>query len=191
MKKQNKSIFFISLIAALVTVIVWDSFDLESATVRLESLSHQGIGYKSQAVELLDSEKEIFGQLDFNRRFYHTNNGSFIVTLIDGTKDRHAVHDPMYCFTGAGWEHSEIKNKASYKHIRLTKNKSSIEVIYYFSNSNEIYSTKQRYLFDCSLRRLSLGWSGKEPILVVIQSIENQSLNWHDIIKVLPELQSI
>ena len=39
-----------------------------------------------------------------SKRLYITAAGRFIVTAIDGSKQRQAVHDPAFCLQSSGWK---------------------------------------------------------------------------------------
>ena len=56
---------------------------------------------ESHDLPLTDGEKAIFTGVTMLKRLAIAGGDRAVVTVIDGTKNRHAVHDPVFCFRGA------------------------------------------------------------------------------------------
>ena len=57
------------------------------------------------------------------------------------------------------------------KHGRRT------EVIYWFSDGDEIHASISRYWLQATARRLTRGWLRDEPLLIMLQSYDDETLD--------------
>ena len=76
---------------------------LTGAEERLAAMQIRGDGFDSRGVALAATESKSLGAAIAVRRLYRFGEHRVLATVIDGTHNRHAIHDPLYCFTGAGW----------------------------------------------------------------------------------------
>jgi hypothetical protein len=115
-----------------------------------------------------------------------------IMVAIDGSRNRHAIHDPTFCFRGAGWVISkggEFPVPGGHaKLLTLRKEGRTIEVMYWMSDGRTRYGSALHYWWQTTLRRLTLGHSGEEPILFVLQPATGDSLDWQLLFQQFPEL---
>src|SRR5437868_13581801 len=82
----------------------WSVHPLEGAVDRLQEVPLVRGQFHGQDISLTDRERIVLGRVDLLHREYTSPFRSVYVTVIDGSKDRHAVHDPRYCLQGAGWK---------------------------------------------------------------------------------------
>ncbi|HPW67959.1 MAG TPA: exosortase-associated EpsI family protein [Deltaproteobacteria bacterium] len=120
------------------------------------------------------------------KRYYGFGADELVLIAIDGAGNRHAVHDPMYCFRGAGWR---IWNKTvapveggEALLLQLEKYGRIRETAYWFSNGRQRHISVMRYWFQATLRRITLGRSDKEPVLIMLQSVEDHPLNLGEVL---------
>lgn len=175
---------------ALWTVVVlaigcgtmWALYPLPDAGQRLERVPRSGAGFRSVDVTLTPTELQALGRVNLVHRNYDVSGQSFYATLIDGTKDRHAVHDPRYCFQGAGWtviaERKLALPGGEANWVRAMHGDREVQALFWFSDGAKRYTSVVRYWGQTTLRRMTLGHSGAEPVLVVLQSFGPQQPDW-------------
>ena len=186
MSTLSQRLLTIALFLAVTFGFIIELYDLPDAAVRVDKLRESGLGYSSCEIPLTASEVEIYDRARVIKRFYLFDSQRFILVVVDGTRNRHAVHDPLYCFKGAGWKilmEKEIKiegGKAMF--LRMSKNKLARETIYWFSDGSWRHDSTLMYFFQTTLRRLTLARSGPEPVMVILQSYGNRPANWGKIL---------
>ena len=174
-----------------------DFYPLPDAAARLETLSPGRLG----AVELTDypldpSEKVNFKNARAIKRLATVGTQHVFLLVADGTHDRHAIHDPEYCFRGAGWEIEEASRvvlpHGTGRFVRLRrKDGTTAEAVYWFTNGKNQFWSPQEYWWETSLRHLSCGRSGQEPVLVILSSADLPPANWDSLLKQCPALLSL
>ena len=68
--------------------------------------------------------------------------------------------------------------KSKFLSVQLKKNDRTAEAMFWFSDGTERHSSALRYWLQTTLRRLSLGRSGEEPLLVILQPLTGTALQW-------------
>jgi hypothetical protein len=159
----------------------------------MNALPLNGIGFIGQDLPLAPQEETFFKNVNVLKRLYSLKGQIFFVTALDGTHNRHVVHDPYYCFRGGGWEITSEK-KFPLPHgnaniVTITKGDARKTALYWFSNGSTEFTSPWKYWWDSTMRRLTLGWWGPEPILVMVQPLgDTEDVKWH---YVLQELQPL
>lgn len=170
------------LAGALAASLIWQFVPTSGAEQRLLQLPVRGPGFDSQAVALSAGEAKSLGQAIAVRRSYQLDGQQVLLSVIDGTCNRHAVHDPLYCFVGSGWrvtaeERIEVPGGAA-RRLQLAQGSRRGEVVYWFSDGRIRHSRIARYWWQTTLRRLSCGASGDEPVMVLLQSWSERPVDW-------------
>ena len=186
---------WVGLAAAATAGVAWETVPLRDARARLDALPSRGIAFASQEIPPGAVEKKIYGDARVLKRLYIAGRLRFAVTLVDGTYNRHAVHDPLYCFRGAGWEViGEVRVPlpgGEGKLVRLGRNGETAEALVWFTDGRRRHASALRYWGETTLRRLTLGASGEEPVLVVIQPVGAASLDAHALLEFVPSLAEL
>src|SRR5205823_6175223 len=111
----------------------------------------------SRELQLEPAESAIYGKARATKRLYQVGAQRFVIIVIDGTNNRHAVHDPLYCFRGAGWSMKDEEPfpipGGSAKLLRLTNGRDMREALHWFSDGAQRYSSSMRYWWQTTLRR--------------------------------------
>ncbi len=185
-------ILWIALAAAVVIGILWQFYPLENAKKRAEELPLHGAAFTGEDIPLNDFEKDFFGEAAVVKRLYRVGKNNYFITVIDGTTNRHVVHDPYYCFTGSGWtiDHETVLNLegGQITQLEISKGDERSHVIFWFSDSGHPYNSPWRYWWEATLRRLTLGKSGPEPVLTFVMLLDNQKPNWQQFAELFPQL---
>lgn len=185
MRSYSKSILLAFLIIAIVLGIVWEFNPLKTAEERLASIPSSGTHFAGKDIPLTESEKLALGAAHAMKRLYIYRGRQLIVTFTDGSNNRNAVHDPAYCFLGSGWQITSdssmrLENGVA-RLLSLQQGQQSTELAYWFSDGSQSYHSIIQYWMNTTLRRLTLGHSGDEPILILIRPVQPGSLNWDEI----------
>jgi hypothetical protein len=175
--------------------MLWQFYPLTDASSRLDRFPRKSGQMESHDLPLTAGEEAIFSGVTILKRLALVGDDHAVVTVIDGTKNRHAVHDPIYCFRGAGWEVSREEtvplDKGAARLVHLRQGKDVAEAMYWFSDGKEQFSRPILYWWKTALRRLTFGKSGMEPVLVIVTSAGDTLPHWPALIKSWPELQSL
>lgn len=196
MTESSKKILWIALGIAVVLGLIWQFFPLKNAQERLARIPLSGDHFVGENVPLTDFEEKFFKNVNVLKRIYRIEGVYYFVTALDGTDNRHVVHDPYYCFTGSGWDIKSEKNipikNGFAKEIIITKGAQEKAALFWFSNGKEDFTSPMRYWWDATLRRFTLGWSGEEPVLIMIQPLDSVTdVDWKKITTELAALSSL
>ncbi len=192
MNSRAQKILFAGLLLAGLLALAWDLVPLPDAQNRIANFPTAGLGFSSREMPLNETEKSIYGAARVVKRVYRANRQNFVVVIIDGAKNRHAVHDPAYCFRGAGWTISGGRPLAlpggAGKIMTLQKGGETREAVFWFSDGRARYSQVARCWWQTALRRLTFGASGPDPVLVLVQPVDSGSMDWEQLPTQLPGL---
>ena len=185
-KKFTVILLWVALGIVAAMTLLWEFIPLKTSKTRLESFPSRSFGFASREVPLSDGEKAIFGKADVLKRVYQVGGQRVVTQIVDGTNDRHAVHDPMHCFRGAGWElvrgvDLPVGGGAA-RQITLQRGSQSAEAMYWFSNGDSRHASAMRCWWQTSLRRMTFGHSGEEPLLIILQPLSGENLDWPKLI---------
>jgi hypothetical protein len=182
-RKNKENILWCIVACAMTLGLVWQFIRLPDGAERLAQLYPNGPGYSSTELSLTPQEKSFFNEINMIKRLYVIHKEKYFIYILDGTADRHAVHDPTYCFRGDGWKivsQKDIPIDKGYAGLyTLEKGNKKKQALLWFSDGKTRYSWPMHYWFAATLRRLTLGWSGQEPLLFVVQPL-NDDPKWLD-----------
>jgi hypothetical protein len=182
MTEHRTRSLLILVAVAIILGLVWDFYPLPDARERLQAIPLQGVGFSGTEVPLTDLERELMGDAQARKILYLVKGRRFMLTVLDGSRDRNAVHDPSYCFRGAGWSiegEGELPLPGGNgKIITMEKGGSHSSAALWFSTSDEIFASVPRYWFTTAVRRLTLGTSSSEPVLVIVRPLDGLPVNW-------------
>lgn len=178
---------------AVIMGALWGFYPLADARARLDRVPARGARFESADLPLSEMERTVFSRVSLLHRRYVLDGRPFYLTVIDGTRDRHVVHDPRYCFQGAGWQvTNEKKLPLAQGHatwLTTTQAGEEAQVVYWFTDGVHRHSSAPKYWWQTTLRRMTLGRAGAEPLLVVLQSSGAAQPNWtsavNDVIAIL------
>jgi hypothetical protein len=191
MKMPPKKLLWIVLAAAVALCVVWECVPLPDAGRRLDAFPTNSLYAQGQDLPLNPDEQRIFAAARVIKRAYVVGGQQVMVFVVDGSKDRHAVHNPQYCFQGGGWEVSGMQDISipggEAKMVRLNKKDKEVDAVYWVSDGRTRHASSSQYLWQTALRRLTFGASGEEPLLVVVQSPE-KGFRWNTFFERFPAI---
>ena len=143
---NKRNVFFFAS-AALIAAL-WQFGPLPDAGNRLDRFSavmkQGGSNFRAQPLPKTEAERAVYGAARVVKEAVAVRGEEpFRVTVIDGSRNRHAIHAPAYCFRGAGWQivaQSDLPLSA-------------------------------RFWMQTALRRMTRGHTGSEPVLVVLEPL--------------------
>jgi len=170
---MKNTLLAVILLLAITLSFVWPHLPIAQRPKLLETLPTQTWGLESKNLEPTETELRWLDGAEFIKRIYTYQGKRWILSATDGSTNRQAVHDPAYCFVGGGWS---VKDKqkvalAGGHATLLTLQKSSREkyALYWFSDGGSPFDSLPEYWARTTLRRLTRGLSGPEPILFLLQ----------------------
>ena len=192
---RSQKILFAGLVLATLLGVLWDVVPLPDAQGRVSRLATCGLGFTSRDVPLTPTEQSIFGSAQVCKRIFRVGREKFVVVIIDGTRNRHAVHDPAYCIRGAGWIIADQRLLAlpggTGKILSLRQGLETRAAVFWFSDGEHRHAQVARCWWQTALRRLTFGRTGPEPVLVLVQPLDGGRPDWEKLPTQLPELFEI
>ena len=195
MNPARRRFLWAFLAAVAILGAVWELCPLRDARARLNDLPKYGPGFTGRDIPLDGNEAHSFQGVSALKRLYQFRGHRFVLLVIDGSRNRHAVHDPVYCFRGAGRQ--TVKQQAipiaggEEKQLRLRKGQRETEAVCWFSDGSTRYSSALTYWCRTTMRRLTLGLAGEEPILVIMQPYGDRGVDWAGIMGGFEPLRSL
>lgn len=195
MKTGRSSVWvWAAIIVAVVTGAVWQFYPLKDASGRLEAFPLKGVWVTSEDVPLSEVEQNIYQSARVTKRVARVRGQIVVLTIIDGTRNRHAVHDPLFCFRGAGWDVLSEENMAvewgTARRVQLSRRGEPAEALYWFTDGENAFGSAKDYWWKTTLRRITLGQSGPEPVLVVLTPATDDPINWTRLLTHWPTLSA-
>lgn len=195
MNGQSKTLWIL-LGAAILIGLLWQFFPLPDAQKRMDGLPLAGPGFVGQDVPLNTFEESFFKDVNVLKRVYRVDGSNYFLTVLDGTHNRHVVHDPYYCFTGSGWQidHATqipIQNGTA-EQLFLSKGAQNKSALFWFADGKTNFNSTWKYWLAATWRRLTFGLSGQEPVLIMLQPLDNtKDVDWPQVLKALYPITSM
>ena len=195
MKFTPRNCLWLGLAAMVALSLLWDRFPARPGEKRLGNLPLDGLGFASRDLPLNEIEIQVYRHAETVKRLYQAGTQQFILTAIDGSRNRHAVHDPLYCFRGGGWHVAGEQILAvpggEARLLHLTRADRQTEVVFWFTNSRERHASAWHAWWLSLLHRLTLGQYGCETALVLLQPSIGDTPSWNSVFARCPFLFEI
>ena len=186
---KRRALWFALILAALLT-FVWPMIPVPSAAKRLAAIATSSPDFQSRQLEINATDRAFLGKAEAVQSLIAMRGGGrLVLTVIDGSRNRHAVHDPNYCFSGAGWQvhaHDVVKvPSGNATWLSLAKDAQSTEALWFFDDGKHQFVSPVEYWLATACRRATLGHSGAEPVLVSLRSLPGEPVNWDRVRQIL------
>ena len=195
MKLTSRNCLWLGLGTLVLVSLLWDRFSAQGAPDRWSALPTKGLGFSSRDLPLDATEAQIFGPAHTVKRLYQAGPQRFILTAVEGSRNRHAIHDPLYCFRGNGWQVTAERSVAvpggQARVLRLTRSGQRTEAVFWFTDGRERQDSAGRAWWLSLRRRLTFGRSGGQPALILLQPANDQAPNWNSVFAQCPFLFDI
>ena len=194
--KKQIGLVLALFIGALLLSLQGASDGLTDANARLAALPLNAAGFHSTDLPLSTAEVQVYRHIHVLKKLCAWHGEQAQLVCLDGTHDRHAVHDPRLCFRSARWEvlsESVVPHPAGgeMRRMRLRRDNREVETVYWWSTSAGRHASAMKYFIQSSLRRLTQGHSGDEPVLVLLQPVQAGQLDWDAWLSPQSPLQSL
>ncbi|MEZ5413290.1 MAG: exosortase-associated EpsI family protein [Opitutaceae bacterium] len=177
---------------ALVTGALWQYYPLADANGRLAALPERGLWMASEAIPVSETEEQIYRGAAVLKRLVAVRGQRVVMTVVDGSGNRHAVHDPLFCFRGAGWEVTGqaplALERGAARQVDLRRRGETAEAVYWFSDGTRAFDSAMEYWWRTTMRRVTLGASGAEPVLIMLTPVDERPVNWEALLAAWPEI---
>ncbi|MEO0793782.1 MAG: exosortase-associated EpsI family protein [Verrucomicrobiota bacterium] len=189
---QSRILWVISILGILLTLVV-EFLPQKDAVEQLLSIPTADRSFRSQETPLTDQERELLGDASAIKKVVYPHSGDpFLFSAIDGSRNRHAVHDPRYCFVGSGWkimgEQSLETRRGTVQSLILERDGEQRHALFWFSTPDQWFVSPISFWGKATARRLTFGLAGEEPILLVVQSLGDQPLTSPATLEILETL---
>jgi hypothetical protein len=193
MKNLWRKILWIALGTVVVFCTAKELRPRDSSASRLIELPLRGIGFTGCDIPLNGAEASVFQQTTVVKRLYQAGENRFVMLAVDGGGDRHAIHNPRYCFRGAGWTVEDetslpLMGGGDAQVVHLKKNNEVAEAIFWITDGQHRYASTYKAWWNSTLSRLGWQCSSRTPVLVLLQPVGGGTVDWEDVINRFPEL---
>jgi hypothetical protein len=173
--RRRRGWLWVVVVVSAIAAVAWSVFPLPDASARFAAVPLRGPGFTGVDVPLTPSERAAFGRVNVQHRRYDFGGRIVFLTLLDGTRDRHVVHDPSFCFRGAGWqvqtERAVPLPRGAATWVAIERAGAQAQAVYWFDDGATRHASPPRYWWQTTLRRLTFGRAGDEPALYVLQAV--------------------
>lgn len=180
------------LLGAAISLNVLWSDPVSDASDRLAKLRAEGLFFKSVDLPLSPGEKAAFKEATVIRRLVTFSDRSVVLTVIDATRDRHVLHDPMFCFRSAGMNVGGRRRvdlaKGWGTEATVTGTEEPRHVLSWFSDGSSQHGSPLRAWGQSVLRRITRGRSGPEPVIAILTFCGPTAPDWNLMLDRWPEL---
>jgi exosortase/archaeosortase family protein len=175
------------LVVSVAVGTLWRMFPLPDARERLRQLPTVCEGRPSRDVALTETEIRWLGDAQAVKRVYRFGGRDFLVIAIDGTRNRRAVHDPMFCWTITKTTEQPLPG-GNGTVLRVVEEGHEKDVLFWFTDRVHKHSSPARYWLQASWRRATLGKLGAEQVLLIVEPLDSGPVNWFRVLDGLPWL---
>lgn len=191
MKNVIRKILWCTLGLSVACCLILDLMPEHASEPRLPRLPLKGLGYIGRTLPLNEAEKSVFHGASVTKRLYRVGKNNVVLLAVDSDINRHAIHDPVHCFRGAGWsfvgETVMPLPGGRGKLFKLAKNKETAEALYWVTDGRHRHASPIKVWWQSVTRRLHLD-SSQPPILVLLQPVTGSMVNWTEMLDNFPEL---
>jgi len=193
MKRWQRLLVWVIGGLLLLVILAVEFMPAQDAVEQLVAIPIQGNEFRSIEMPLTHQERELLGGASAAKRMVYPQGVSpFLFSAVDGTRNRHAVHDPRYCFVGAGWqivnEETRETPRGPVQVLTLEREGARRHALFWFSSPEGWFVSPMTYWAKATWRRLTLGVGGEEPILLVAQTLKDEPIDNAATLRIMEEL---
>lgn len=191
--KSRPWLLWSTLVLFSAFLAAWGLTTPPSAQGRIDAVPAAGLAFSLERLPWSPSELATLQDAGGAKWRCRTATDDLVLIAIDGARNLHAVHDPVFCSRGAGFQvaaESEILLPGGTgKQLRLQNGSETRELVYWFSNGESRYHSLLRFRTDTARARLHLG--SEAPLMILLYGPARTPQEWADIVDVLPFMQQL
>lgn len=181
MKVHTSRFLWVFLASAAVLGALWELYPLPDASRAIDELPRRGAGFQSQEFPLSASEAARLDEARAVKLVYEMAGHTFFMAVMDGTRNRNAVHDPLYCFRGRGAQVTKVEDLevegGKVRWLTMVEKGQVKNALFWFSDGDRRFPSMVEYWLRTTLRRLTFGLTGAEPVAVMIMPIGDGNID--------------
>lgn len=194
-KSLGNTVQWLLVLLVVTATVAFKVFEPTKESGFLADIPLSGFGFDGEKLEFTQDELNYLGGAEAIKHEYSQRGYELVVIVVDGTNNRHSVHDPVFCFRGAGFEVMQQQVFPLYngqgRLISLGRDDERRNVAFWFSNGDARYTSFMRYLLESTAHRLTFGMLGSQPRMVTVHSVGRQIANWSTALDRFPVLMDI
>ena len=179
---QRNLLLALLLVSTVALSMLWPRLPMAGDPAPLDRIPREGIGLKSRDVEISPIEKKWLGGAAGLKRIFSFRDRLWLLAVTDGTNNRQAVHDPTYCVLGEGWKIIAKSRMplagGSALSVTMTRNGETARTLYWFYDGAAPFSSVVEFWLRSTLRRITRGLSGPEPLLFILRPAGTPPEDW-------------
>jgi len=179
------SLYYSVLLLACGACVLWVSTQSGRSSQRIGRIESECKRYGLMPDSFSVAETQQLGAATAIRYRIILGQDEFLLTVVDGSRHRQAVHDPEYCWTVLAREIVPNEHGTA-QAVTTLKGGKPTSTLYWYCSDNKRYCSPLKYMLATSLRRISAGWLSEEPLLVVVTPASGNTINWHEFLDLFP-----
>lgn len=195
MKPSRRYALWILLGLALTFGLVHELRPRVEGPSRLDSLPLQGFGFIGRDLPLNASEIAVFQNTRVVKRLYQVGQDRLVLLAVDGRGDRHAIHDPSYCFRGAGWQVIAARDQplpgGHAQLLQLAKDAQRAVALYWITDGHHRHASAFGAWLQSIQTRLTGDGNTASPVLVLLQPVTGTTVDWDEVLHRFPALTAL
>lgn len=195
MKGSVRTLLWWVLGIIVISCVVIEVFPRPQVASRIKNLPLKGVGFQGRDLPLNAAEETVFRRAAVVKRLYLVGNERFVLLAIDGGGDRHAIHDPLYCFRGAGWAiagESDLNLAGGQARLaRLQKGPKTAEAVYWVTDGQQRNPSALTAWWLSASYRLGFRGSDRSPVLVLLQPVSETTVDWQRLLDQFTPLSTL
>ena len=176
----------------LVPVCLWMMFswrrtEIPDARQRLESIPIQTSLARGRDLPLSADEQRRLGGAFVLKREYVIANRIFRLTIIDGSQNRNAVHDPAYCWMVSDRRDIALPDGVA-SAVTRRDGAASRQAIYWFSDGSDRHASILKFWMNASLKNAGIGSNSNADVMVLLEAGDGEPVNWYRVLDLFPDV---
>lgn len=179
--------FFVSLLG------YWSRTKPPSAQDRIDSVPNKGLTFKLTRIPWSRNELNTLQEAGGSKWHCQMAGDEIVLVVIDGAQNMHAIHDPAFCFRGAGFDvvrESDVPLSGGVgRQVELKSENEKRELVYWFSDTRTRYHSLLNFRLQTAFSRLNA--NQRTPLMILLYGRHRTPDQWASLVDVLPFMEHL